>query len=216
MVWISDQLGNDTMYKYFVDFGFGKKTGIDLSGETSGSILDITKWRDITRATTSFGQGISVTPLQVLMATSVIANNGKLMKPYVVDKMIRSEEGEVKTKPEEINQVISEETAQKLTGMMISVVVNGHGKKAAVQGYKVAGKTGTAQVPKPPSEGGGYYEDRHIGSFAGFFPADNPKFVMIVRLDNPKNTEWAESSAAPTFGEIAKWLLDYYQIPPSE
>jgi cell division protein FtsI/penicillin-binding protein 2 len=97
-----------------------------------------------------------------------------------------------------------------MTEMLVSVVVNGHGNRAAVEGYDVAGKTGTAQVPKP---GGGYYKDRHIGSFVGFAPADNPKFSMLVRLNNPKNVEWAESSAAPTFGEMAKWLLDYLHVP---
>jgi len=216
MVWVSDQLGNDTMYKYLTDYGFGFKTNIDLTGETTGDLMELKKWRDINRATISFGQGISVTPLQILNAISAIANKGKLMKPYVVEKMVRKEQGEVEIKPQEIKQVVSEDTAQKLGGMMVSVVERGHGKQAGVAGYKVAGKTGTAQIPKPSSEGGGYYEDRHIGSFAGFFPADSPRFAMIVRLTNPKNTEWAESSAAPTFGEMAKWLLDYYQIPPSQ
>jgi cell division protein FtsI/penicillin-binding protein 2 len=216
MVWVSDQLGNDTMSKYIDTFGFGHKYGIDLTGETTGYVPPVKSWKDINRATISFGQGISVTPLQILMGVSAIANNGVLMKPYVVDKMIRPEKGEVVTEPTEIGRVITEDTAKKVNGMMIAVVQLGHGKKAAVPGYLVAGKTGTAQIPKPGSEGGGYYDDKHIGSFAGFFPADNPRFAMLVRLTNPKNTEWAESSAAPTFGEVAKWLLDYYQIPPNQ
>lgn len=215
MVWVADQLGNETMFKYLDQFGFGHKTGIDLSGETTGSMLQLKNWRDINRATISFGQGISVTPLQVLLAISTIANNGVMMKPYVVDKLARPE-GDVETKPQEIARIISEDSAHKTTGMMISVVINGHGKKAAVSGYSVAGKTGTAQVPRPASEGGGYYDDKHVGSFAGFFPADNPRFAMLVRLSNPKNTDWAEASAAPTFGEMAKWMLDYYQIPPNQ
>src|SRR3990167_8485459 len=173
MIWVGNQLGNETMYKYLDDFGFGHKTGIDLSSETTGSIMELKKWRDINRATISFGQGVSVTPLQIVMAISTIANNGVMMKPYVLDKMSRSEQGDVITNPEEIRRIFSEDAAQKLTGMMVSVVVRGHGKKAGVSGYKVAGKTGTAQIPKPSSEGGGYWEDRHIGSFAGFFPADN-------------------------------------------
>lgn len=216
MVWVANQLGDDTMSKYLTDFGMGNKTGIDLVGETSGWIMDAKDWRDVNRATISFGQGISVTPLQILMAISTIANNGKFMKPYLVDKILRTEQGEVATKSQEIRKVISADAAQKLNAMLVSVVERGHGKKAAVSGYKVAGKTGTAQVPKPENEGGGYYDDRHIGSFAGFFPADNPRFAMLVKLTNPKNTEWAESSAAPTFGEVAKWLLDYYQIPPTQ
>ena len=115
--------------------------------------------------------------------------------------------------PQEIKRVLNNETSDKLKEMLVSVVENGHGKKAKVLGYKVAGKTGTAQIPKP---GGGYYEDRHIGSFIGFAPVNDPKFLMLVRLDQPKNVKWAEESAAPTFGKMAKWLLDYYRLPPSE
>jgi cell division protein FtsI/penicillin-binding protein 2 len=96
--------------------------------------------------------------------------------------------------------------------MLISVVENGTGRKAKVKGYWVAGKTGTAQIPDPT---GGYYADKHIGSFAGFFPADNPRFAMIVKVDNPKSTQWAESSAAPTFGAMAQWLLTYYRVLPN-
>ena len=98
--------------------------------------------------------------------------------------------------------------------MLVSVVQNGHGKRAGVPGYLVAGKTGTAQIPK--KEGGGYEEEPHIGSFAGFAPAYDPRFVMLVKLDNPKNVEWAESSAAPTFGEMAKFMLDYFGVEPTE
>ena len=199
-----------------MDYGFGHKTNIDLTGEATGYVLEVDKWKELNRATMSFGQGISVTPIQITSAIAAIANNGKYMKPYVLDKMIRPEMGETVTSPEEVRQVISEETSQKLTAMMISVVERGHGKKAGVPGYKVAGKTGTAQITRPLNEGGGYYEDKHIGSFAGFFPADNPRFAMLVRISNPKNTQWAEESAAPTFGEIARWMLDYYQIPPSK
>lgn len=216
MVWVADQIGNETMYKYIDDYSFGHKTGIDLEGETTGSVLELKEWRDIYRATMAFGQGISLTPLQMVSAIAAIANNGFLMKPYVVEKMVRPEKGESITQPQEIRRVLSEDTANKLKGMLVSVVERGHGKKAAVEGYKIAGKTGTAQIPKPAEEGGGYYDDKHTGSFAGFFPADNPKFAMLVKLTDPKNTEWAESSAAPTFGEMAKWLLDYYQIPPGE
>jgi cell division protein FtsI/penicillin-binding protein 2 len=134
------------------------------------------------------------------------------MKPYIVDKVIDTNGKEQVSQPKEIAQIVRPDTASKVTQMMVSVVVRGHGKKAAVPGYDVAGKTGTAQVPSP---GGGYYTDRHIGSFAGFAPATDPKFAMIVRLDNPKNVDWAESSAAPTFGAMAKWLLDYMGVPPT-
>jgi len=209
MVWISELLGKDTMFEYIKDFGFGRKSGVELDTESSGDVADPKKWSNAQRATISFGQGITATPLQILAATSAIANEGNLMKPYIVEKIINANKEDVR-EPKQITQVLKADTAKKMTEMLVSVVVNGHGKRAAVEGYDVAGKTGTAQVPKP---GGGYYKDRHIGSFVGFAPADNPKFSMLVRLNNPKNVEWAESSAAPTFGEMAKWLLDYLHVP---
>lgn len=211
MVWVSEQLGKDSMYKYLKDFGFGRKSGIELDTENPGEVKDQKTWSDALRATTAFGQGLTVTPTQILNAISSIANGGVLMQPYVVDKIIDYAGKEDQRKPKEVNRVLKEDTAKKLIEMMVSVVENGHGKKAAVAGYKIAGKTGTAQVPKP---GGGYYTDRHIGSFAGFAPADDPKFAIIVRLNNPKNVEWAESSAAPTFGEMADWLFKYFGVQP--
>lgn len=213
MVWVADQLGDETYYNYIKKFGFGEKTGIDVDGEVIGSIMDAKKWRNINRANFSFGQGLSVTPLQMVTAYAAIANGGKVVKPYLVEKIIKPDGEEVLTQAQTVREAISKDSATKLTQMLVSVVENGHGKKAQVPGFSVAGKTGTAQIPNPA---GGYYEDRHVGSFAGFFPADNPKFAMVVKLDNPKNVEWAESSAAPTFGEIATWLLNYYEISPNK
>lgn len=210
MVWISELLGKETLYKYLQDYGFGRKSEIELDNESAGEMSDAKKWSDVQRANISFGQGITATPLQVLMATAAIANSGKLMQPHIISKSVDFSGKENVTQPKEITQVITTDTAKKTTDMMVSVVVNGHGKKAKVEGYSVAGKTGTAQIPKP---GGGYYEDRHVGSFAGFAPAGDPKFAMIVKLDNPKNVDWAESSAAPTFGEVAKFLLNYLNVP---
>lgn len=213
MVWISEQLGKDTEYQYVKDFGFGRKTGIELDTEATGSVLDVKQWSNTQRATISFGQGISVTPIQLLSAVSTIANGGKLMKPYIVSEIIDPDGNKEITQSSEVKRVLNTDTTEKVKNMMVSVVENGHGKKAGVEGYQVAGKTGTAQVPKP---GGGYYDDRHVGSFVGFAPAKDPKFVMLVRLDNPKNVTWAEESAAPVFGKMADWLLDYYRIPKSE
>lgn len=213
MVSIADQLGDETYYNYIKKFGFGDKTGIDIDGEAVGNILEAKKWRNINRANFSFGQGLSVTPLQMVTAYAAIANEGKVVKPYLVETIVKADGQEVLTEAQTVREAISKESAAKLTQMLVSVVEKGHGKKAKVPGFSVAGKTGTAQVPDPA---GGYYEDRHIGSFAGFFPADNPKFAMVVKLDNPKNVDWAESSAAPTFGEIAAWLLNYYEIAPNQ
>lgn len=211
MVWVSEQLGKDLEYQYIKDFGFGRKTGIELDTEATGSVLEVKKWSNTQRATIAFGQGIAVTPIQLLTGFSTIANGGKLLKPYIVGEVHTPDGHKDITQMQEIKRVINQDTTEKLKEMLVSVVENGHGKKAGVEGYRVAGKTGTAQIPKP---GGGYYDDRHIGSFAGFAPANDPEFVILVRLDQPKNVKWAEESAAPTFGKMAKWLLDYYRIPP--
>jgi cell division protein FtsI/penicillin-binding protein 2 len=208
MIWVADRMGNDIMGKYIKDFGIGAKTGIDAGAEGGGKMSDPAKWRNVNRATISFGQGISATPIQIISAYMALANDGKLVKPHLLDTIISASGEEKKIETTEVRQVIKKETADKIKEMLVSVVENGHGKKAKVDGFRVAGKTGTAQIPK--KDGPGYEEEAHIGSFAGFAPADDPKFVMMVKLDRPSNVEWAESSAAPTFGEIAKWLLTNY------
>lgn len=213
MVWISQLLGKEGLYKYLKDYGFGRKTGIELDVESAGELTEPKRMSDVQQANMAFGQGITATPLQVLEAINAIANKGLLMQSHIVFKTIDYSGKEDIRQEKELTQVISEDAAKKTAEMMVSVVENGHGKKAAVSGYKVAGKTGTAQVPKP---GGGYYDDRHIGSFAGFAPVDDPKFAIIVRLDNPKNVDWAESSAAPTFSEVAKWLFSYMGIEKTQ
>ena len=207
MAWVSDKLGKDTMYKYLQSFGFGEKTGIDLEAESSGQLLDVSDWRDVHRVTMSFGQGLSVTPIQMVTAYSVLANGGKLVKPHLLDTVISASGEEREVQITEVREVISNETADKIKEMLISVVENGHGKAAQVEGFRVAGKTGTAQVVNDEGE---YEENAHVGGFIGFAPADDPKFVMLVKLDRPSNVEFAESSAAPTFGTIAKWLLTNY------
>lgn len=213
MVWVANKMENSTIGEYLRNFGFGEKTGVDLSGESPGQVIPSKRWRDVNRATISFGQGISATPIQIVAAYSAIANRGKLVKPRVLEKVIDSSKEEKAADISEPRQIISEEDAKKVVEMLVSVVENGHGKKAKVEGFRVAGKTGTAQIPKA---GGGYEESEHIGSFAGFAPADDPKFAMLVKLDKPQSVEWAESSAAPIFGEIADWLLNsYFKVPKS-
>ena len=207
-------LGNNNFRDYLERFGFGEPLGVDITGEASGSIANLKNLnRNIQFFTASFGQGITTTPLQILSAYNVIANGGTLMKPEIVEKKVYSDGSEEAVDPQEIHRVISKSAADETTKMLISVVENGHGKRAGVPGYWVAGKTGTAQVAK--ANGGGYEENKTIGSFAGYAPADNPRFSIIVRMDAPKNVQWAESSAAPTFGELMKFLLEYYNIEPT-
>jgi len=208
-------LGNQNFYDYVKRFGFGDTTGIGLSGESPGNIGNLKNLKsNIQYFTASFGQGITVTPIQLLSAYNAIANGGVLMRPQIVDKIIYSDGTEEEIKPMEVRQVISQQADGQISQMLRSVVVKGHGKMADVPGYQVAGKTGTAQVAS--TEKKGYEEGKKIGSFAGFAPMDNPRFSILVKMDNPKNVEWAESSAAPTFGELMKFLLEYYKIEPTE
>ena len=211
MVWVSNKIGNEIMGNYLKKYGLGEKTGVDLAGEAAGQLSSYKKWKDVNRATISFGQGVSTTPIQMVTAYTAIANKGKMVKPHVLSEVIEADDKTKQIETTEVGQVISEEDAKKVTEMLVSVVENGHGKKAKVEGYRVAGKTGTAEIPKP---GGGYEEEGHIGSFIGYAPADDPRFIMLVKFNKPKNVEWAESSAAPIFGEIADWLLNSYMKVP--
>jgi cell division protein FtsI/penicillin-binding protein 2 len=213
LVEVSRRLGTPAFLKYVRDFGFGEKTDITLQSEVPGNIDSLTRKGDIWPATASFGQGLTVTLLQLASAYGAIANRGVLMKPYIVSE-VRGSDGQVETtKPLSVRQVITAHTANLLTGMLVAVVERGHGKRAGVPGYWIGGKTGTAQIPS--ADGTGYEVGPTIGTFAGFGPVDDPKFVMAVRVDRPKDVQFAETSAAPLFGDIAKFLMDYYRIPPS-
>lgn len=214
-IYVTQKVGFSVYRKYMDNFGFGEITGIELGGEAKGNIkqLDISKNQSLYYYNASFGQGISVTPIQMVAAFGAIANQGILMKPYIVKEIIQENGEKITTEPIIMRRVISERAANLLAGMMVNVVENGHGKQAGVAGYFVAGKTGTAQVPR--KDGRGYETGVNIGSFAGFAPASDPKFVMIVRIDHPRDVAWAESSAAPLFGEIAQFILNYKKIPPA-
>lgn len=213
-IFAARSIGPEKFEDYVKKFGFGVKTGIEVSSEALGNITSLEQHKDLYMATASFGQGISVTPIQLIAAIGSIANDGKLMEPYLVDEVVKPDGTKIKTEPKVVRQVISSKTATTLGAMMVNVVQNGHGKAAGVPGYFVAGKTGTAQVPN--ENGPGYDPNHTIGTFCGFAPADNPKFVMCVKMDKPKDVQWAESSAAPLFGKMAQFMLNYYGIPPSE
>lgn len=205
-------LGKELFRDYVAKFGLGEKSGIEMQTEVKGNISSLTKKGQIFAATASFGQGISVTPLQMTTAFAALGNGGKLLRPHIVERIISPDGAEEIVKPQAVRQVISQRASRLISAMMVQVVENGHGKKAAVPGYYVAGKTGTAQIPNP--KGKGYLADGTIGTFAGYAPADRPKFVLLVKIDKPKELQYAEASAAPVFGEIAKFLLNYYQVPP--
>ncbi|MEI8060683.1 MAG: penicillin-binding protein 2 [Candidatus Berkelbacteria bacterium] len=214
MVWVGQQIGSDIMNQYIRKFGFADKTGVDLSGEGVGIIQPLKNWGQIGQATITFGQGISVTPIQLVMAYGALANKGVMMKPEVVDKIINDNGSTSAVDPVTIGSVISEKTSAEINQMLVQVVENGYGKKAGVKGFWVAGKTGTAQMVDPAT--GKYTEGIFNHSFAGFAPADNPRFALLVELNKPKNAKYAESTAAPVFGNIASYLLNYYyRIAPN-
>lgn len=213
VIFVEKTIGNERFFQYIKDFGFGEKSGIDLPFESPGNISNLRSNRNIEYFTAAFGQGITVTTLQLANAYCAIANGGELLKPQIVDHFYNGDQKQMVEK-QVVRKVISKNTANQLALMLESNVLNGHGKLAGVPGYRVAGKTGTAQIPD--REKGGYLENGTTGSFAGFAPVDNPKFVMIVVIDYPKDVEWAESTAAPVFGEMAKFLFDYYGIQPTK
>lgn len=214
-IFAQKSLGNKNFLEYLKRFGFGEETGIELIGENSGNIGNLKNLKsDIEFFTASFGQGITVTPLQLISAYNALANGGVLLKPQIVERVIYPNGSSEEIPPQEVRRVISQKAALQISQMLRSVVVKGHGKRGDVPGYLVAGKTGTAQVAS--TEKKGYAEGRHIGSFAGFAPMNNPRFTILVKINNPQTVEWAESSAAPVFGELMKFLLDYYKIEPTE
>ncbi|NTW22209.1 penicillin-binding protein 2 [Candidatus Falkowbacteria bacterium] len=205
-------IGAPMFAEYLKRFGFGEKTGIELETETAGNIISMTgkKIKPVAAATASFGQGITATPIQMINSYAVIANGGMLMKPFLVKAIISPDGGQIVTQSTQVRRVISNRTATLMTGMLVNAVENGHAKRAKVPGYYVAGKTGTAQVASKDKKG---YGDQTIQTFIGYAPANSPKFVMLTRLDDPKDSKFAESSAVPLFGEIATFVLNYYQVP---
>jgi cell division protein FtsI/penicillin-binding protein 2 len=210
-VWVSQQIGPEKFYEYINRFGFGAPTNVGLGGEAAGSFRteEDPDWGASDLATNSFGQGISVTPLQMITAVSAIANGGNLMRPYIVQDVIDSG-GDHETQPEVVRRAISEETSRTLTAMMNDVVegVPSHG--ARVQGYHVAGKTGTSFI----SVSGGYAPNRVITSFIGFAPVSDPRMIVLVKIDEPQGEQLGGTVAAPVFAELAPKILNYLGVPP--
>jgi cell division protein FtsI (penicillin-binding protein 3)/stage V sporulation protein D (sporulation-specific penicillin-binding protein) len=214
-IYAERQIGNKNFLDYIKRFGFGQVTGIELPGESAGNIANLKNLKsDIQFFTAAFGQGITVTPIQLISAYNALANGGILMKPQIVKKIIYSDGHTEEIEPQEIKRVVTQSAANQVSQMLGSVVINGHGKRAGVPGHEVGGKTGTAQVASQSVRG--YEEGKNIGSFAGYAPLINPEFTVLVRMDDPKAVEWAESSAAPVFGELMKFLLEYKSIEPTQ
>lgn len=212
-IYIGQQAGKDNFKKYVKDFGFGEKTEVDLNGEVVGNISSLGVNSDINYATASFGQGVSVTALEMINAISVVANGGNLMKPYIVEKRINDNGEEIKTIPQIIRRVISEKTSAQLRTMMISVVENGYAKAARLSNYYVAGKTGTAQIADSERRG---YSDDEVHNFVGFIPGLAPKYSVIVKIEKPQGVKFASESITPVFKEIVEFLANYYQIKPDK
>ncbi|MEH7524726.1 stage V sporulation protein D [Bacillus sp. JJ1503] len=212
---LGDRLGKETLFKYIRDFGFGEKTGIDLQGEGTGILFNMDKVGPVEQATTAFGQGVSVTPIQQVAALSAAINGGTLYTPYVAKELIDPITGEVvmRKTPTAKREVISKETSDQIRYALESVVAQGTGGKAFIDGYRVGGKTGTAQK----AQGGRYLENNHIVSFIGFAPADDPQLVVYVAVDNPKGTvQFGGVVAAPIVGDIMEDRLRAMGVKPRE
>jgi len=207
-------LGQKQFYQYAERFGFGQVTGVDLADEVYGLMKQpgMLDWSISDLGTNSFGQGLAVTPIQMANAIASIANGGRLMRPYIVKARVMEDKVQI-TEPTVLAKTIRPETAKMLTDILVDIVTDGK-SAAAVLGYRIAGKSGTAQIPTEE----GYTEDETIVTFVGYAPADDPRFVILVKLDrpDPNISRWASYTAAPTFSRVAQRLFYYYNIPPDE
>ncbi|MEK3882513.1 stage V sporulation protein D [Paenibacillus sp. PL2-23] len=213
-VTLGNRLGKETLFQYIKDFGFGTKTGIDIGGEENGILFKLSQVGPVELATTAFGQGVSVTPIQQITAVSAAINGGTLYKPHVAKSFINRETGEtVQTiEPEAVRKVISEETSKQVREALESVVAKGTGRNAFIDGYRVGGKTGTAQKVI----NGRYSPNEHIVSFIGFAPADDPQIVIYVAVDNPQGIQFGGLVAAPIVRGMMEDALSVLEIPPRE
>lgn len=212
---MGQKLGKERLFSYINNFGFGKKTGVDLNGESTGIMFDLDKVGPVELATTSFGQGISVTPIQQVTGVSAAINGGILYKPYIVKRLLEPETKAtiVENTKQEVRRVISEETSELVRYTLESVVANGTGKNAYIENYRVGGKTGTAQKVN----NGKYMVGNYIVSFMGFMPADNPQIVVYVAVDNPKGiTQYGGTVSAPIAKNVLKEAAGILKIPESK
>jgi cell division protein FtsI (penicillin-binding protein 3) len=208
-------LGEQRLYRFLQLFGFGQRTDIDLPGEVSGLLKAPKEWGRRSLASISMGQEIGVTPIQMVTAVSTLANDGVMMKPYVVSE-VRDHKGRLLKEllPQVKRRVVSPETARTMTNILEGVVTSGTGTKAAIAGFRVAGKTGTAQKIDPRT--GTYSVTQFVGSFVGFVPADAPRLAMIITIDEPQGEAWGGTVAAPVFHRVGEQVLNYLGVSPTD
>lgn len=211
--WIERQMGNEAFAKYMLAYGLGEETGIDLPNETHGLVSNLKSPRDIEYATASFGQGVSFTPIETIRALATLGNGGKLVNPRIASQINFKIGGSKKVDPGVERQVLTATTSEAITKMLVTVVDKALlGGTVKMEHYSIAAKTGTAQI----SQGGGrgYYDDRFLHSFFGYFPAYNPRFIIFLYTVHPIGAKYASETMTPPFMDLAKFLINYYQIPP--
>ncbi len=213
MAYVAQKLGNERLTDYFMSFGFGEETGIDLPGEVHGLVNNLKSPRDIEHVTASFGQGIALTPIETVRALAALGNGGFLPNPHIVKQINYASGTTKKIILDDSTPVLKPETSEEITRMLVKVVdealLNGTMK---FPHYTVAAKTGTAQMAK--EGGGGYYDDKYLHSFFGYFPAYKPKFIVFLFTLNPKGVEYASHTLTQPFVDLTKFLINYYEIPP--
>jgi cell division protein FtsI/penicillin-binding protein 2 len=212
MATISTLMGTTNFYTMMDKFGIGKQTGIDLEGEQAGTmyIPGDENWSESNLGMNAFGQGIAMTPLQLITAVSAIANDGLMMQPRVVNELVEGDQV-YEARPVTLGRPISAETAHTVRDMMVAVVNEGLDGRASLPGYTIAGKTGTAEIPTPI----GYLDGASVGSFIGFFPADDPQVIVLIKLDRPTDF-WGSQTAAPAFRRLAERLTILLEIPTDD
>ena len=214
MVKYCQKMGRNLFYSYMKRFGFGQRTNIEFDNEHPGQIQHFSQWADSELVTYGFGQGFMATPLQMTAAYGALANNGVLMQPYIIEKVIKKDKKTVETVAKSVQTVVSKESAETMTAILVSAVENGVASNAQISTHYIAAKTGTSQTYKygKPLVGAG----TTLASIAGYGPINDPKFVLYVKLDRPRTSEFASNTSAIAFKEIAEYLYEYLGIPPDK